>query len=221
MTTPDEPNGRTAPEREGRNSKQSRQDRTPPKGKKPLPKSEEPKQKAPSPDEIASIKEQLRQEQEKSREYLNKLLYAQADFENYRKRLNQEVESRVEAGKANLLQNLLAIADELELGLNAARDARNAEAVTGGLEMVQKKLRDLLAAEGLAPIESVGKKFDPSLHEAVQRVETTDADEGTIIEEVRRGFTLKGKLIRPSIVKIAVPQMSKSDSKESAQGEID
>jgi len=220
LTDPDETTGKTAPEKEGRNVRQSEHGKAPPGGKKPPPKSEEPKQIVPSPDEIVSLKEQLRQEQEKSREYLNKLLYAQADFENYRKRLSQEVESRIEAGKAKLIQNLLAIADELELGLNAARNTENAEAVTGGLEMVLKKFRDLLAAEGLTPIESVGKKFDPSLHEAVQSVETPDTDEGTIVEEVRRGFTLKGKLMRPSIVKISVRQIAKSENKESSQGEM-
>jgi len=220
LTDPDETTGKTAPEKEGRNVKQSEHGEASPGGKEALPRPQDPKQKGPSPDEIVSLKEQLRQEQEKSREYLNKLLYAQADFENYRKRLSQEVESRIEAGKAKLIQNLLAIADELELGLNAARNTENAEAVTGGLEMVLKKFRDLLAAEGLTPIESVGKKFDPSLHEAVQSVETPDTDEGTIVEEVRRGFTLKGKLMRPSIVKISVHQIAKSENKESSQGEM-
>ena len=220
MTDPDETTGKTAPEKEGRNARQSEHGKASPGGKEALPRPQDPKQKGPSPDEIVSLKEQLRQEQEKSREYLNKLLYAQADFENYRKRLNQEVESRIEVGKAKLIQNLLAIADELELGLNAARNTENAEAVTGGLEMVLKKLRDLLAAEGVTPIESVGRKFDPGVHEAVQRVETPEVDEGTIVEEVRRGFTLKGKLIRPSIVKIAVPRIEKPESKESAEGKM-
>jgi molecular chaperone GrpE len=219
LTDPDETTGKTAPEKEGRNVRQSEHGKASPGGKEALPKPQDPKQKGPSPDEIVSLKEQLRQEQEKSREYLNKLLYAQADFENYRKRFSQEVESRIEAGKAKLIQNLLAIADELELGLNAARNTENAEAVTGGLEMVLKKFRDLLAAEGLTPIESVGKKFDPTLHEAVQSVETPDTDEGTIVEEVRRGFTLKGKLMRPSIVKISVHQIAKSENKE-GQGEM-
>jgi len=220
MTVPDETTGRTPLEKERRSVRQSKQGKTLPGGKQALPKPQDLKPEGPSSDEVASLKEQLRQEQEKSREYLNKLLYAQADFENYRKRLSQEVESRIEAGKAKLIQNLLAIADELELGLNASRNTENAEAVTGGLEMVLKKFRDLLAAEGLTPIESVGKKFDPSLHEAVERVETPDTDEGTIVEEVRRGFTLKGKLMRPSIVKISVHQIAKSENRESGQGEM-
>jgi molecular chaperone GrpE len=127
-------------------------------------------------DEIASLKEQLRQEQEASKENLNKLLYAQADFENYRRRLNQEVESRIDAGKGRLIQNLLTVVDELELALRAAKNAENTSAVVGGVEIVLKKFHDLLAAEGLSVIESVGKKFDPTMHEAVERVPCDDKE---------------------------------------------
>jgi molecular chaperone GrpE len=158
-------------------------------------------------DEVASLREQLRQEQEKSKEHLNKLLYVQADFENYRKRLNQEVESRIDAGKARLIQNLLSIVDELELALKAARNTENAGAVAEGLEIVLKKFRDLLVTEGLSKIEAIGKKFDPTLHEAVGCI-PCEGEEGTIVEEVREGFTMKGKLVRPSIVKISVPHIA-------------
>jgi len=158
-------------------------------------------------DEVASLREQLRQEQEKSKEHLNKLLYVQADFENYRKRLNQEVESRIDAGKARLIQNLLSVVDELELALKAARNTENAGAVAEGLEIVLKKFRDLLVTEGLSKIEAIGKKFDPTLHEAVGCI-PCEGEEGTIVEEVREGFTMKGKLVRPSIVKISVPHIA-------------
>ena len=158
-------------------------------------------------DEVASLRGQLRQEQEKSKEHLNKLLYVQADFENYRKRLNQEVESRIDAGKARLIQNLLSIVDELELALKAARNTENAGAVAEGLEIVLKKFRDLLVTEGLSKIEAIGKKFDRTLHEAVGRI-PCEGEEGTIVEEVREGFTMKGKLVRPSIVKISVPHIA-------------
>ena len=205
-----------ASEKEGRSLKHGKSSKSTPDRKQSPPKAQDLQPSAPSSMELESMRERLRKEEEKSKEYLNKLLYAQADFENYRKRLNQEVDSRIEAGKAGLIQDLLAIADELELGLNAARDVENAGAVSAGLEMVLKKLRDLLAAEGLTPIESMGRKFDPAVHEAVQRVETADAEEGTVLEEVRRGFTLKGKLIRPSIVKIAVHE----EEKESEQSEL-
>jgi len=170
-------------------------------------------------DEVVSLREQLRQEQEKSKEHLNKLLYAQADFENYRKRLDQEVESRIDAGRARLIQSLLGIVDELELALKAARNVECASAVAEGIEIVLRKFRDLLAGEGLCRIESIGRKFDPTFHEAVERVPCDEKEEGTVVEEVREGYTLKGKLIRPSIVKIAVPHMAESANPKPVEGE--
>ena len=170
-------------------------------------------------DEVVSLREQLRQEQDKSKEHLNKLLYAQADFENYRKRLDQEVESRIDAGKARLIQSLLGIVDELELALKAARNVECESAVAEGIEIVLRKFRDLLAGEGLCRIESIGRKFDPTLHEAVERVPCDEKEEGTVVEEVREGYTLKGKLIRPSIVKIAVPHMAESANLKPVEGE--
>jgi len=170
-------------------------------------------------DEVVSLREQLRQEQDKSKENLNRLLYAQADFENYRKRLDQEVESRIDAGKARLIQSLIAIVDELELALKAARNVEHESAVAEGIEIVLRKFRDLLASEGLSRIESIGRKFDPTMHEAVERVPCDDKEEGTVVEEVREGYTLKGKLIRPSIVKIAVPHIAESDNPKPVEGE--
>ena len=170
-------------------------------------------------DEVVSLREQLRQEQDKSKENLNRLLYAQADFENYRKRLDQEVESRIDAGKARLIQSLIAIVDELELALKAARNVEHESAVAEGIEIVLRKFRDLLASEGLSRIESIGRKFDPTMHEAVERVPCDDKEEGTVVEEVREGYTLKGKLIRPSIVKIAVPHIAESANPKPVEGE--
>jgi molecular chaperone GrpE len=170
-------------------------------------------------DEVVALREQLRQEQDKSKEHLNKLLYAQADFENYRRRLDQEVEFKIDAGKARLIQSLLGIVDELELALRAAKGVECASTVTEGIEIVLRKFRDLLAGEGLGRIESIGRKFDPTLHEAVERVPCDEKEEGTIVEEVREGYTLKGKLIRPSIVKIAVPHIAESDNSKPVEGE--
>jgi molecular chaperone GrpE len=112
---------------------------------------------------------------------------------------------------------MLTIVDELELGLKAARNAEGASALSEGLEIVLKKFRDLLASEGLTKIDAIGKKFDPRLHEAVERV-PSDKEEGTILEEIRQGFTLKGRLVRPSIVKIAVPQITEPVNPEQVEG---
>ena len=200
---------------------QKQQKKTAPVGKQSSPEIPAVQQEQAVASEVASLKEQLRQEQDKSKEHLNKLLYAQADFENYRKRLNQEVDSRIEAGKARLVQNLLSIIDELELALVAAKKTENSTTVAEGLRIVLKKFRDLLAAEGLSKIETIGKKFDPTLHEAAERVPCDGKEEGTILEEVREGFTMKGKLVRPSIVKIAVPHIAEPVNSEPVESERD
>ena len=206
-------------EREVLSTKQQKQKKTSPAGEQLSPETPTVQQEQAVASEVASLKEQLRQEQEKSKEHLNKLLYAQADFENYRKRLNQEMDFRIEAGKARLIQNLLSIVDELELALGAAKNTENSTAVAEGLRIVLKKFRDLLAAEGLSKIEAIGKKFDPTLHEAAERVPCEGKEEGTILEEVREGFTMKGKLVRPSIVKIAVPHIAERINSESVESE--
>ena len=112
---------------------------------------------------------------------------------------------------------MLTIVDELELALKAAKNAETGSAVSVGLEIVLKKFRDLLASEGLSKIEAIGKKFDPALHEAVERVPRYDKEEGTVLEEIRQGFTLKGRLVRPSIVKIAVPQIAEQVNREQVE----
>lgn len=151
-----------------------------------------------------TLKEQLRQEQEKSSDYLNRLKYLQADYENYRKRVEKELQERIQMSNEKLVESLLPVVDELELALLAGRSAKDKEALLEGVEMVLKKLYEVLGREGLARIETTGKQFDPAQHEAVIRVPSATLAEGVIIDEVRKGFSLRGKVLRPSMVKIAV-----------------
>jgi molecular chaperone GrpE len=131
------------------------------------------------------------------------------------------VESRIESGKARLVQSLLPILDELELTLRAAKNPTGSTTVVEGLKIVLKKFRDLLAVEGLSKIEAVGERFDPALHEAIERIPCDGEEEGTILEEVREGFTMKGRLVRPSIVKIAVPHIAEAVKSEPVEDEKD
>lgn len=148
------------------------------------------------------LEEALKEEHEKSNEYLIRLKYLQADFENYRKRMEKEIREKAEMSNENLIVNLLSVMDELELALRSGRDTENRQALLEGVEMTLKKIYGTLGREGLAKIEAVGKPFDPRLHEVVMRVPTKEYDENIVIEEVRTGYILRGKVIRPSIVKI-------------------
>jgi molecular chaperone GrpE len=162
------------------------------------------KKKGPSgANQVKRLEEALKEEREKSNEYLNRLKYLQADFENYRKRMEKEIREAAEMSNEKLIVNLLSVVDELELALRSGRESENKQALLEGVEMTLKKMYATLEQEGLAKIETVGKIFDPKLHEVVMKVPTDEYNENVIIEEVRTGFTLRGKVIRPSMVKIA------------------
>ena len=161
------------------------------------------KKTRPKLSEVKKLEEALKKEHERSNEYLNRLKYLQADFENYRKRLDKEIREMTQWGNEKLILSLLSVIDELELALSSGRESENKEALLEGVEMTLRKMYATLGREGLAKIDAVGKAFDPSLHEVAMKVPTKEHDEGVVIEEVRKGFMLSGKVIRPSMVKIA------------------
>jgi molecular chaperone GrpE len=167
-------------------------------------------------DEVESLKEELEKERKTSEEYLFKLKYLQADFENYKKRVNREIGDAITFGNQKLITELLTVLDELEYAITAGKNSDNKDALLHGVEITLKKLYGLLEKEGLSKIETVGKTFNPLTHEVVQRVSGND-DEELILEEIRVGFTLKGKVIRPSLVTIAY--QPSTDSNFSIKGE--
>ncbi|MFQ6064850.1 MAG: nucleotide exchange factor GrpE [Candidatus Bathyarchaeia archaeon] len=152
---------------------------------------------------IKRLQKALKEEHQKSNEYLNRLKYLQADFENYRKRMEKEIRETAQASNEKLIANLLNVVDELELALRSGRETENKQALLEGVEMTLKKMHAALEQEGLAKIDAVGKSFDPKLHEVLMKVPTNEHDENVVIEEVRTGYMLRDKVIRPSIVKIA------------------
>jgi molecular chaperone GrpE len=160
--------------------------------------------------EVGSLKEAFEKERKNSDEYLNKLKYLQADFENYKKRVTREIGDAVNFGNQKLITELLTVLDELEYAINAGKNSNNKDALLHGVEITLKKLYGLLEKEGLSKIETVGKEFNPFNHEVVQRV-SGDGDEELIVEEIRVGFTLKGKVLRPSLVKIACQSSTESN----------
>jgi len=155
------------------------------------------------PGELLKLREELKQERGKSDEYLNRLRYLQADFENYRKRVEKEVHQIAQSANERLIVNLLDVIDELEMAVQVGKKTENKDALLEGVQIVCKKLHTALEREGLMGIGAVGKPFDPKMHEVLIAVPTKDYEEGMVIEEVRKGFMLRDKVIRPSIVKIA------------------
>lgn len=118
--------------------------------------------------------------------------------------MERKIHETAQMSNEKLIVNLLSVIDELELALRSGRETEDKQALLEGVEMTLRKMYATLEYEGLAKIEAVGKPFNPKMHEIVLKVPTKDCEEGVVIEEVRKGFMLRGKVIRPSMVKIAV-----------------
>lgn len=161
------------------------------------------KKEKPRASEVKKLQKALVEEKEKSKEYLNRLKYLQADFENYRKRVDKEIYEVARISNEKLIVNLLGIIDELELALRSGQETENKQALLEGVQMTLKKLYATLGQEGLARIETIGKPFDPKLHEVVTRVPAEEYEKHVIVEEIRTGYMFRDKVIRPSLVKIA------------------
>jgi len=153
---------------------------------------------------LEKLSEALETEKKRSEEYLTRLKYMQADFENLKKRFERQTEEIKNYCNERLIVELLDVVDELEMAVKSGHSSNSAEALTQGVEMTLAKLKKVLEQEGVSPIECVGKIFDPSMHNAVATIEKEDVEGCVIFEEVRKGYIMKGKLIRPSIVKVAV-----------------
>ena len=170
-------------------------------------------------EELSSLRNELKEEQERAAEEHHRLLYLQADMENYRNRMQKEIEDFGLSCVVGLVTNLITILDELELALVAAKKSEGAKVVISGVEMVLNKLRKTLEKEGLMEIKSIGQSFDAALHNASARVETRDCVSGTVMEEIRKGYTFRGRLLRPSLVKIAVAPKDKPRESNTLKGE--
>src|SRR6266403_4492808 len=130
-------------------------------------------------------------------------LRSQADFENYKKRSAREKEEAIKYANSSLLEKLIAIVDNFELGLEAARAEGEKSPVFSGMSMVLKQLMDFLADSGLQPIDATGRKFDPNLHEAIAHEPSAEFPEGVVIRQTRRGYRMKDRLLRPSSVVVS------------------
>lgn len=159
--------------------------------------------------EEISIEDQLKAEQEKVAELEAKLEEAenriyrlQADFENSRRRARLDLEASEKYRAQSLITNLLPAIDNFERALQMEADSEQAKAILQGMEMVYRSLLEALINEGAEQIEAVGKEFDPHVHQAVMQVEVEGFDSNHVVEEFQKGYILKDRVIRPSMVKV-------------------
>ena len=166
--------------------------------------------------ELESVKSELRKAKEFSESSLNKMRYLMADFDNYRKQMEKQLASKAESIKAELLLKFLNIRDDYLRALSVARQSKSEQVVViEGLEGILKNIDSLLASEGVREIEAVGTPFDPNVHDAIAYSARDDLAENTVTAEIRKGYILNGRVLRPSLVEISkIVKNSVSNTKE-------
>jgi molecular chaperone GrpE len=164
-------------------------------------------------EQIEQLKKRLSAKEAEAAEYLETLKRVRAELENFRKRMLKEQTQFLEFASQNLILQLLPVIDNLERAVEAAQSGNNNEKLTEGVEMVLAQIKDILSKEGLNPIDPQGEIFDPIKHEAVLRVES-DEEENTIVEVLQKGYSFKGRVLRPAMVKVAIPKSKEEEKTE-------
>jgi molecular chaperone GrpE len=158
---------------------------------------------ASSPGAAGAQAEELAKLQSERDALAETLVRRQADFENYRKRIDRERKDESRRAQSHLIEDLLPVLDGFERALSAHDDPAYEE-YRKGLEIIYKQLWDTLARHGLERIDAAGKPFDPHVHLAIDRVETHDHPDGTVIEVLQQGYRIHDRVLRPSAVRVAV-----------------
>ncbi|MBD2844471.1 nucleotide exchange factor GrpE [Paenibacillus sp. IB182496] len=136
-------------------------------------------------------------------EHQQRLVRAQADFDNYRRRTQKEKEELARYASMKLITELLPIVDNFERALAAAQDSGDQQSLVKGVDMIFRQLDQVLGQEGLKAMETVGQPFNPDYHQAIMQVESEEHEEGVVVEEVQKGYMLKDKVLRPAMVKVS------------------
>lgn len=150
-----------------------------------------------------AIQQELAQLRQLNEEYQQRWLRAQADFDNYRKRTLKEKEDLLKYASFAVFEQLLPVIDNFERAMQASKSNNDYDSLSKGLDMIIRQLGQVLEQEGVVPIEAVGQPFNPEYHQAVAQVESGE-EEGIIVEELQKGYKLKDRVIRPSMVKVSM-----------------
>ncbi|MCX5809041.1 MAG: nucleotide exchange factor GrpE [Proteobacteria bacterium] len=152
---------------------------------------------------IEELSKSLQEKEETIKTLQEKLLYFQAEFENFKKLKNKEKLDTLKFGNEVLIKDLLPVIDNLERALEHASKTEDFKSIHEGIEIVLNEFLKVLERAGVEPVEALGKKFDPNFHEAFLQEERDDMKPETVISEHQKGYVLNGRLIRPSMVSIS------------------
>lgn len=163
-------------------------------------------------DTVASISpEELQKLLAEKEELKNTLLRRQADFDNYRKRVEKERHQERHRGAEIVIEQILPVLDAIDRALDSTKGGPGEE-YRKGFELVRRQLWDTLSKQGLTKIESVGQKFNPHLHHAIEMVETDEHADGIVVGELQPGFVFHDRVLRPAMVRVASEPASKASS---------
>lgn len=166
---------------------------------------QEPQKDSLAAEENESLRAILEEEKGKADNYLKNWQRAQADFINYKRRIEQERAEQIKFANATLILKVLPILDDFERAFANLPHELATLTWLGGIAMIERKLRFVLEQEGVTPIDAMGKDFDPLLHEAVLFEEGTDLQHGKVVAELQKGYKLHDRVIRPTLVKVGQP----------------
>ena len=153
--------------------------------------------------ELEILRQSLEESKKKEKDVFDQLLRLNAEFQNFRKRSETRITESRRAGKEDVLGSIISLCDAMAQAEISSRNATDAETLRRGLALLKDQFDKFLTEQGLVPIKTKGEKMDPLKHEAVAVVETTDHEEGTIVDEIQRGYTLFDRVVRPSRVRVA------------------
>lgn len=170
-----------------------------------------------SDDELEKLRQDLESVRKTKDEVFDRLQRVYADYANFQKRVPKNIADSVAYEKERFIRSFLPVLDNLDRTLREARSAQNAEAVIQGVQIIRDQMLAILKSHGVEPLETMNEKFDPERHEAMLRRSEPDQEDDLVLEEFQKGYTLGGRVIRPSRVAInkvqAPPEAGKSEAR--------
>ena len=164
-------------------------------------------------DPVKELQEKLDAKDDEARENYDKFLRVSAEFDNYKKRSARELEDFRKFANQSLLKEMLSVIDNLELAIHSADENQAGESsLREGLDLTHREILRVFEKFQVTPIESKGKAFDPTYHEAVMQEETDEVPENTVVTEMQKGYLIHDRLLRPAMVVVAKPKTKPSDS---------
>lgn len=153
-------------------------------------------------EELTEEQKKIEQLEKEKEELNNRLLRVHADYDNFRRRTREEKERDAKYRSQNLVEEILPVLDNFERALNVETTNDESKSILQGMDMIYRQLLDALKKEGVSVIDAVGKPFDPNYHQAVMQVNEEGYESNTVVEELQKGYMLKDRVIRPSMVKV-------------------